>query len=159
MRGTQGDRRPDAHLRVGREGRTPLRDQDRESQDGAFGLWRVGDGEADPWLGAYATDFLLEAKAQGAAVPQSAIDAALQLRAELKGDVSQVTNIDIATFEASYNIIGKYPEAWARIQAPANRIGEYHRPPMANFASAAKSLAGIGTQSATWAMPALPGAA
>jgi hypothetical protein len=50
---------------------------DRESQDGAFGLWRVGDGEADPWIGAYATDFLLEAKAQGAAVPQSAIDAAL----------------------------------------------------------------------------------
>ena len=44
---------------------------------------------------------------------QSAIDAALQIRAELKGDVSQVTSIDIATFEASYNIIGKYPEAWA----------------------------------------------
>jgi 2-methylcitrate dehydratase len=44
---------------------------------------------------------------------QSAIDAALQLRADLKGDVSQVKEIDIATFEASYNIIGKYPEAWA----------------------------------------------
>jgi 2-methylcitrate dehydratase len=44
---------------------------------------------------------------------QSAIDAALQLRAELNGDVSQVASIDIATFEASYNIIGKYPEAWA----------------------------------------------
>jgi 2-methylcitrate dehydratase len=44
---------------------------------------------------------------------QSAIDAALQLRAELHGDVSQVKDIDIATFEASYNIIGKYPEAWA----------------------------------------------
>lgn len=44
---------------------------------------------------------------------QSAIDAALQLRAELNGDVSQVKEIDIATFEASYNIIGKYPEAWA----------------------------------------------
>ncbi|MCS6863862.1 MAG: MmgE/PrpD family protein [Gemmataceae bacterium] len=44
---------------------------------------------------------------------QSAIDAALQLRAALKGDVSQVQGIDIATFEASYNIIGKYPEAWA----------------------------------------------
>jgi len=43
---------------------------------------------------------------------QSAIDAALQLRADLKGDVSQVKEIDIATFEASYNIIGKYPEAW-----------------------------------------------
>jgi 2-methylcitrate dehydratase len=44
---------------------------------------------------------------------QSAIDAALQLRADLKGDVSQVKEIEIATFEASYNIIGKYPEAWA----------------------------------------------
>ena len=44
---------------------------------------------------------------------QSAIDAALQLRGELDGDVSSVTAIDIHTFEASYNIIGKYPEAWA----------------------------------------------
>ena len=44
---------------------------------------------------------------------QSAIDAALQLRAELNGDVSQVAAIDIHTFEASYNIIGKYKEAWA----------------------------------------------
>lgn len=44
---------------------------------------------------------------------QSAIDAALQLRAELNGDVSGVQSIDIHTFEASYNIIGKYPQAWA----------------------------------------------
>ena len=44
---------------------------------------------------------------------QSAIDAAIQLRGELKGDVSKVRSIDIHTFEASYNIIGKYPEAWA----------------------------------------------
>jgi 2-methylcitrate dehydratase len=44
---------------------------------------------------------------------QSAIDAALQLRKELNGDVSAVTKITIDTFEASYNIIGKYPEAWA----------------------------------------------
>lgn len=44
---------------------------------------------------------------------QSAIDAALQLRKELGGNVSGVTTIDIHTFEASYNIIGKYPEAWA----------------------------------------------
>jgi 2-methylcitrate dehydratase len=43
---------------------------------------------------------------------QSAIDAAIQLRRELGGDVSKVAAIDIATFEASYNIIGKYPEAW-----------------------------------------------
>jgi 2-methylcitrate dehydratase len=44
---------------------------------------------------------------------QSAIDAAIQLRRELGGDVSQVNEIDVATFEASYNIIGKYKEAWA----------------------------------------------
>src|ERR1700722_2345842 len=43
---------------------------------------------------------------------QSAIDAALQLRKDLNGDVSTVTSIVIDTFEASYNIIGKYPEAW-----------------------------------------------
>jgi 2-methylcitrate dehydratase len=44
---------------------------------------------------------------------QSAIDAALQLRRDLGGDVSKVSAIDIETFEASYNIIGKYAEAWA----------------------------------------------
>jgi 2-methylcitrate dehydratase len=44
---------------------------------------------------------------------QSAIDAAIQLREQLGGDVSRVTQIDIHTFEASYNIIGKYKEAWA----------------------------------------------
>jgi 2-methylcitrate dehydratase len=44
---------------------------------------------------------------------QSAIDAALQLRAELKNQVELIEKIDIHTFEASYNIIGKYPEAWA----------------------------------------------
>jgi 2-methylcitrate dehydratase len=43
---------------------------------------------------------------------QSAIDAALQIRAELGGDVSKVASVTIDTFEASYNIIGKYPEAW-----------------------------------------------
>ncbi len=44
---------------------------------------------------------------------QSAIDAAIQIRKELGGDVSAVTAITIDTFEASYNIIGKYPQAWA----------------------------------------------
>jgi 2-methylcitrate dehydratase len=43
---------------------------------------------------------------------QSAIDAAIQLRKELNGDVSAVSSIDIDTFEACYNIIGKYPQAW-----------------------------------------------
>jgi hypothetical protein len=50
---------------------------DRQAADGAFGLWRVGDGEADAWLGAYATDFLIEAQRAGAPVPQAAVDRAL----------------------------------------------------------------------------------
>jgi 2-methylcitrate dehydratase len=44
---------------------------------------------------------------------QSSIDAALQLRQEIGGDVSQVMQLDIHTFDACYDIIGKYPEAWA----------------------------------------------
>lgn len=44
---------------------------------------------------------------------QSAIDAALQLRAEIGDVAARVQAIDIYTFEASYNIIGKYAEAWA----------------------------------------------
>lgn len=43
---------------------------------------------------------------------QSAIDAALLLRNQI-GDVSKISSVDIFTFEASYNIIGKYAEAWA----------------------------------------------
>jgi 2-methylcitrate dehydratase len=43
---------------------------------------------------------------------QSAIDAALQLRKEI-GDPAKIAGVDIHTFEASYNIIGKYKEAWA----------------------------------------------
>ena len=45
---------------------------------------------------------------------QSAIDAALQLREKLgKPVLESVVSVDIDTFEASYNIIGKYKEAWA----------------------------------------------
>ena len=42
---------------------------------------------------------------------QSAIDAALQLRKEI-GDVNQIQSIDIHTFDAAVDIIGKDPEKW-----------------------------------------------
>jgi uncharacterized protein YfaS (alpha-2-macroglobulin family) len=50
---------------------------DRQSLDGALGLWNVGDQNADAWIGAYATDFLVEARAQGAPVPEEALNRAL----------------------------------------------------------------------------------
>ncbi len=75
---------------------------DRQSMDGAFGLWRVGDGEADPWLGAYVTDFLIEAQRAGAAVPQSAIDSALNA-------MRQVSRPD-GTSSVSYQL--EYPDWW-----------------------------------------------
>jgi uncharacterized protein YfaS (alpha-2-macroglobulin family) len=76
---------------------------DRQSLDGAFGLWRVGDAEADPWLGAYATDFLVEAQRQGAPVPQDAIDRAL-------GAMRQVSRPD-GTASVAYRL--EYPDGWA----------------------------------------------
>ncbi len=45
---------------------------DRQRFDGGFSLWSVS-GEAEPWLSAYATDFLLRARAAGAAVPDVAL--------------------------------------------------------------------------------------
>jgi 2-methylcitrate dehydratase len=42
---------------------------------------------------------------------QSAIDAALQLRPEI-GDIRQIRAIDIHTFDAAVDIIGKDPEKW-----------------------------------------------
>ena len=49
----------------------------RQSGEGAFGLWRIGDQNASPWLGAYAADFLTRAKEEGYAVPEAAITRAL----------------------------------------------------------------------------------
>jgi uncharacterized protein YfaS (alpha-2-macroglobulin family) len=49
---------------------------DRQRYDGAFGLWSSTD-EAQPWLTAYATDFLLRAREAGAAVPPTTISQAL----------------------------------------------------------------------------------
>ncbi|HYE42287.1 MAG TPA: alpha-2-macroglobulin, partial [Caulobacteraceae bacterium] len=76
---------------------------DRQAADGSFGLWRAGDGEADPWLGAYATDFLVEARANGAPVPQQALDKALYA-------MRQVSRPD---GWASVGYRMEFPEWWA----------------------------------------------
>lgn len=76
---------------------------DRQTLDGAFGLWRVGDGEADAWLGAYATDFLIEAQKAGAAVPPEAIDRALAAMRQISRPEGWAS--------VSYRL--EYPEWWA----------------------------------------------
>lgn len=55
----------------------------RQSPDGAFGLWRVGDRYASPWLGAYVTDFLYRAKNEGFGVPDAALEKAYDSLANL----------------------------------------------------------------------------
>jgi len=50
---------------------------DRQRYDGAFGLWSAS-GNPEPWLSAYATEFLLRARAAGAAVPDQALEDALK---------------------------------------------------------------------------------
>ncbi len=61
----------------------------RQSADGTIGLWRIGDRDASPWLGAFAVDFLARAKAAGYAVPDAALDRALTALARIaSGDTS-----------------------------------------------------------------------
>jgi uncharacterized protein YfaS (alpha-2-macroglobulin family) len=63
--------------RAGRLQRAVSSVLDRQRFDGGFALWSAN-GEAEPWLSAYATEFLLRARAAGAAVPQPALDDALK---------------------------------------------------------------------------------
>ncbi|MDB5440060.1 MAG: alpha-2-macroglobulin, partial [Caulobacteraceae bacterium] len=76
---------------------------DRQSTDGAFGLWRVGDGEADAWLGAYATDFLIEASRRGAPVSQASLDKALDAMRQ----ISQPEGYTPVSYKTSYS------DSWA----------------------------------------------
>ncbi|RZO67148.1 MAG: alpha-2-macroglobulin family protein [Parvularculaceae bacterium] len=45
----------------------------RQSPDGSFGLWNMGDRNASGWIGAYTTDFLSRARSDGYAVPENAL--------------------------------------------------------------------------------------
>jgi alpha-2-macroglobulin len=54
---------------------------DRQRFDGGFGLWSASE-EAEPWLSAYATDFLMRARDAGAPVPEQAMKDALKFIAE-----------------------------------------------------------------------------
>ncbi len=55
---------------------------DRQRYDGGFGLWNASD-TAEPWLSAYATEFLLRARHAGAVVPDQALHDALHYQSDL----------------------------------------------------------------------------
>ncbi|MGE0420475.1 MAG: alpha-2-macroglobulin family protein, partial [Acetobacteraceae bacterium] len=67
--------------RAGRLQQAVGRVLDRQRYDGGFAMWQSG-GEAEPWLSIYATEFLLRARAAGAAVTDQAITDALKFVAE-----------------------------------------------------------------------------
>ena len=107
---------------------------DRQTLDGAFGLWRVGDGEADAWLGAYATDFLWEAKMRGAPVPQAAMDRALSA-------MRQISRPD-GWASVSYRL--EYPEWWYRNDAESRKATERMRSRASAYALYVLAKAGRG---------------
>ncbi len=87
---------------------------DRQRFDGAFGLWSSED-EAQPWLTAYATEFLLRARDDGAAVPPTAIDAALHWLAD------KASESDRGSMEGAAQVYAAYVLALAG-EAPAGAI-------------------------------------
>jgi alpha-2-macroglobulin len=73
--------------RLGRLQKAVIAVLDKQRYDGAFGLWSAED-DAEPWLSAYATEFLLRAKVAGVAVPEGGLDHAIQFLASgLGGDI------------------------------------------------------------------------
>ncbi len=107
---------------------------DRQSDDGAFGLWRAGDGEADPWLGAYATDFLVEARAKGVGVPDEVIDKAL-------GAMAQISRPQ-GFSSVSYRM--KYPPWWTLSAADSKALTERMRSRASAYALYVLAKAGRG---------------
>ena len=67
----------------------------RQSPDGSFGLWREGDRNASPWLGAYSTDFLFRAREAGYNVPNEALERAYSALSNVsQGDAWRVYGYD-----------------------------------------------------------------
>ena len=76
----------------------------RQSADGAFGLWREGDRNASPWLGAYTTDFLYRARDEGYSVPLEALERAYSaLQNVASGDAWRTYGYDTDVWESRWH--------------------------------------------------------
>ncbi len=93
----------------------------RQGADGAIGLWRVGDGHASPWLGAYAVDFLARAKDKGYVVPQEALERAYKSLANIAESRNLwSTGYDYDVYSAPWN-----PDTSERLKARASAYAAY----------------------------------
>ncbi|HEX6118205.1 MAG TPA: hypothetical protein VFZ03_02065, partial [Dongiaceae bacterium] len=87
----------------------------RQRFDGLFGLWTAFD-TGEPWLSAFAMDFLMRAKAKGFAVPQSAIDLGLDgMRKVAAGEAGEGSSV---------HRYGRTPSAQAYAQYVLARAGQ-----------------------------------
>ena len=76
----------------------------RQSPDGALGLWREGDRNASPWLGAYATDFLFRAKEAGYNVPTQALTRAMTALEDVsQGESWRIYGYDTEVWESRWH--------------------------------------------------------
>ncbi len=76
----------------------------RQSANGAFGLWREGDRQASPWLGAYTTDFIYRAKEAGYEVPQAALDRAYEaMRIVAGGNAWRIYGYNTDVYESRWH--------------------------------------------------------
>ncbi len=92
---------------------------DDQRYDGSFGFWSDS-GRAQPWLSAYATEFLLRARKAGAAVPEAPIDQALEwLRHEVEHDDHGVADRIYAAYDLS--LAGHPPAGAIRLLAQNTR--------------------------------------
>jgi uncharacterized protein YfaS (alpha-2-macroglobulin family) len=93
----------------------------RQDSDGAFGLWRVGDGNSSPWLQIYVTEFLWHAKERGQSVPDDAMKKAL--RAVQK--ISQPNRYSNLALDFNYG--------WSRNGGTDQDIRRYERAAYAHY--------------------------
>jgi len=76
----------------------------RQSADGAFGLWRESDRYATPWLGAYTTDFLYRAKEAGYSVPNEALERSYSLLQNVaQSDAWRIYGYETEVWESSWH--------------------------------------------------------
>ncbi len=97
---------------------------DDQRYDGAFGLWSSQE-DAQPWLTAYATDFLLRARKAGAEVPAPPLDSAL---AWLRNEVYNDPSAHQAQIYAAYVLAldGQAPAGAIRVMG--NSLGQVAHP-------------------------------